>query len=606
MISPPRFRRSGNEVQPEADTGNGRSRSIAGSTPQRSRKSRYSAAARSARERDGRPLGAEHHVLRGVLGGDEFDHVDAVAEHLERCGTQRVGDEVGLAAEQQPVPEQCILLARSRSARRARGGSTARRRSPPRRAARRRRSPRRVAVSQACNDTSRSTGSAVVVVDDRRRLEARLVVAEPLGDASNRLDHGCVAVEPDELDPRAQLSAVGDERETHVRLAAAGIDDANALAFPERQRRGGARRSAAPGAPCRASSSSRETADGRRAADAAACGRAARSRLPSRTASRTRRASAFLRPPRVHVAVRARAGARCARRRAAASSLAGQAASGTVSVRGPSTTLTAAPRRTSTGVAVTPSATSFRQPSPSARSSSWSMCRVCQRDHLQLRRRPAEERRHDPQLVRHLRRERRLGPSDGSEPCLPFEPVGADATGRAQTTWPLATKNPRRVTSRSPGTTMHTASCAQLLDAPELPRRPARAPRSGHAGARRPRSEVTREPLELRPQLRQRIVERVPFDTLQRTGGELRALAALQRAERVGLSRSRRRCLPGAADRGSGRDARSARSQAAAARGSGAAPRAQPRTRSRARAIRSVAARRAPLSTAGRWLSERK
>ena len=43
--------------------------------------------------------------------------------------------------------------------------------------------------------------------------------------------------------------------------------------------------------------------------------------------------------------------------------------------------------------------------------------------------------------------------------------------------------------------------------------------------------EVAREPLQLRLQLRQRVVDGVPLDALQRTRRELRAPPALERAE---------------------------------------------------------------------------
>ena len=60
---------------------------------------------------------------------------------------------------------------------------------------------------------------------------------------------------------------------------------------------------------------------------------------------------------------------------------------------------------------MTPSTTSFRQPSPSARSRSCSIASsVPTATHLELRRRPADERRDDPELVGRLGRERRLGP----------------------------------------------------------------------------------------------------------------------------------------------------------------------------------------------------
>ncbi len=53
MSSVPLFRHTGNEAQRESDTGNETNRSIAGSTPKRSRSSRYSFSARSARDGEG-------------------------------------------------------------------------------------------------------------------------------------------------------------------------------------------------------------------------------------------------------------------------------------------------------------------------------------------------------------------------------------------------------------------------------------------------------------------------------------------------------------------------------------------------------------------------
>ena len=177
-------------------------------------------------------------------------------------------------------------------------------------------------------------------------------------------------------------------------------------------------------------------------------------------------------------------------------------------------------------------------------------------------------------------------PACHSRPCGPCH-------GRAHTTWPRAMYVARRVPSCSPGRDDAHREPAQVLDPSQLAHDllerldPVAQPR----GVLEPK--VAREPLELCLQLRQRVVDGVPFDALQRPRRELRATPALERAERPAASTSRRRCRRAGGGRRSGRDARSARSPAAAARGSAAAPRARPRTRSRARATRSGAARRA-------------
>ena len=68
---------------------------------------------------------------------------------------------------------------------------------------------------------------------DRRRLEARLVVAEPGRHSANGLDDVGVHVEADQLHRRSQLTAVGDECEAQVRLPAGGIEHTHPLALPE-------------------------------------------------------------------------------------------------------------------------------------------------------------------------------------------------------------------------------------------------------------------------------------------------------------------------------------------------------------------------------------
>src|SRR5262249_54228966 len=48
-------------------------------------------------------------------------------------------------------------------------------------------------------------------------------------------------------------------------------------------------------------------------------------------------------------------------------------------------------------------------------------------------------------------------------------------------------------------------------------------------------AQLAGDPAELGPQLRQRVVDRLPFDALQGAGGELGAPAPLERAERTRL-----------------------------------------------------------------------
>ena len=152
---------------------------------------------------------------------------------------------------------------------------------------------------------------------DRRRLEARLVVAEAVGDrrAPSRSPTGCCR------DRRARRASPPRGRRRRARGSCTPCRSRRrrlgSARGPRAAAGAGARRSAAPDAPCRVSSSSRRRADGRPAAGAAARGRAARSPPPATTASRSRRASG---PSSSGVRARrrpARAGGRSSRRRAA-------------------------------------------------------------------------------------------------------------------------------------------------------------------------------------------------------------------------------------------------------------------------------------------------
>ena len=189
----------------------------------------------------------------------------------------------------------------------------------------------------------------------------------------------------------------------------------------------------------------------------------------------------------------------------------------------------ASPRRpgeASTGVAVTPSATSFRQPLPSARCAELLHDVECTSGITSSsgggrRRNDAS----DEQLVGHLRSERRLGPRDGGQARLPLEPVRPLERTDAHDLALARRRSPRRVPSCSPGTTTHTASSRS-----RSMRRSSRTTCSSasirsrrRAASSKRRSRASR--LQLRLQLRQRVVERVPLDALQRARGELRACA---------------------------------------------------------------------------------
>ena len=449
-MSIPPFSYGNNDVRP-AVTETGSSRSIAGATPKRSRSSTYSARARAPRAAaDGARTARSITFFGGVLGRDELDHVDAVAERLERGGPQRVGHEVRLAPEQQPVAEQRVLLAAAICAASSwwQQGATTIASAPSRTPAAIASS---VAVSHACSETSRSIGSSVsyasIVVASNAPRRSR---ARPRSPRTVSITAG-LRVEPDELDARPDLAAVGDEREAHVRLAAACVDDADPVALPQRQRRAAARRSAAPAAPCRARSSSRRRADGRPAADAEARGRAPRDAALPTTAWRSRRASCPSSFDARGGRRRARAGARCARPRATSSSRAGQSSRGDRlgaravddlhrrpalerhRRRRDAVDDELAPAFAERTLASSSMLRSVPAASPPARAAAGAGT---------TRRRAA---RRPPRAPASARRA-----STAASPACHSSPRGP-VNGRAQTTWPFATKNAAGAPSCSPG-----------------------------------------------------------------------------------------------------------------------------------------------------------
>src|SRR5262249_36340741 len=50
--------------------------------------------------------GGDHEVFGGVFGGDEFEHFRAVASPLQQRCAQSVGDELGMAFEQDAMPQR--------------------------------------------------------------------------------------------------------------------------------------------------------------------------------------------------------------------------------------------------------------------------------------------------------------------------------------------------------------------------------------------------------------------------------------------------------------------------------------------------------------------
>ena len=182
---------------------------------------------------------------------------------------------------------------------------------------------------------------------------------------------------------------------------------------------------------------------------------------------------------------------RCTWRASASSSSrrAGQSAAATVSVRAPSTSLTAGPRRSvdrrrghAVGDELPPAVASARSRSSSMRASVGSATTSSS---------GGGRRRNDgdrEQLVGRLRREGRLGARDGGEPRLPLEPAGARGTG-ARTRPGPSRRRTRAAAVPSLARRDHAdRERAQPLEPRELARRPPRARRSGRAGARRPRS----------------------------------------------------------------------------------------------------------------------
>ena len=136
-----------------------------------------------------RALGAEHHVLRRVLGRDELDHLDAVARRLERGGAQGVGDKVCLAAEQQRRGG----ARRPSRARRSGAASSWWQHGASTIASAPSLTPAAiassVAVSQACSETSRSIGSSPLVALRSASPRSAPRRSRVDGDPAHRLDH---------------------------------------------------------------------------------------------------------------------------------------------------------------------------------------------------------------------------------------------------------------------------------------------------------------------------------------------------------------------------------------------------------------------------------
>ena len=123
---------------------------------------------------------------------------------------------------------------------------------------------------------------------------------------------------------------------------------------------------------------------------------------------------------------------------------------------------------------------------------------------------------HHPELVGRLRRERRLGPGDGSETRLPFHSVRPDEGPHADDL-PFGDEERAagsRALARHDDAHGHQA---QLLHAANLPRRILERvdPVSQPGGILE--AQIARQTFQLRPQLRKSVVERLPLDTLQGT-----------------------------------------------------------------------------------------
>ena len=119
----------------------------------------------------------------------------------------------------------------------------------------------------------------------------------------------------------------------------------------------------------------------------------------------------------------------------------------------------------------------------------------------------------------------RRGPACHSSPCAPWN-------GLTQTTWPFATKKPRRppLAVRRDHADRERAQALEPgdLDGDLLERGDPVAEPSGVLEAL-----FLRQPSQLRLQLRYGVFERLPVDALQRPRGQLRPSPALDRAERA-------------------------------------------------------------------------
>ena len=192
-----------------------------------------------------RPLdGADHQVLRRVLGGDELDRLGAVAERLERARAEESVIRSAMRARRIPCSTTGPQTPGPRSTQRvvdlhealvlaARGEHDRLGAEPD--AGGDRLVGRRVAGVQADEKVDRLLARACVV-QDRRCFEPRASYPSSPAIARTRSTTSGLESMPTSSTSRPRLR-VQVEREAHVRLAAARVDDAQRPgARPDRQR----------------------------------------------------------------------------------------------------------------------------------------------------------------------------------------------------------------------------------------------------------------------------------------------------------------------------------------------------------------------------------